>query len=65
MHLFAVREGRVLAGNEFVLDKGLDVPMPELVEGFLLRYYAEAPHVPREVLVSRRCPRTPRPSRSG
>ncbi|HEY3318290.1 MAG TPA: excinuclease ABC subunit UvrC [Coriobacteriia bacterium] len=52
VHLLAVREGRVLAGNEFVLDEGLEVEDADLVEGFLLRYYAEASHVPREVLVS-------------
>ncbi len=51
VHLFQVREGRVLAGNEFILDKGLDVPMAELVEGFLLQYYATATHIPREVVV--------------
>jgi excinuclease ABC subunit C len=51
MHVFLVREGRVLAGNEFVLDHGLDTPAEELVEGFLLAYYGEAAHVPREVLV--------------
>lgn len=51
VHVFLVREGRVLAGNDFVLDKGLDVPEAELVEGFLLRYYGEATYVPREVLV--------------
>jgi len=51
VHLFAVREGRVLFGNEFVLDKGLDVSLPELVEGFLLRYYADAAEIPREIVV--------------
>lgn len=51
VHVFVVREGRVLIGNEFVLDKGLDVPMSELVEGFLLRYYDEAGHVPREIVL--------------
>ncbi len=51
VHVFVVREGRVLIGNEFVLDKGLDVPLPELIEGFLLRYYDDASHVPREVLL--------------
>ncbi len=51
VHVFLVREGRVLAGNDFVLDKGLDVPESELVEGFLLRYYGDATYVPREVLV--------------
>ncbi len=51
VHLFAVREGRVLYGNEFVLDKGLDVSMDELVEGFLLRYYTDASEVPREIVL--------------
>lgn len=51
VHVFLVREGRVLIGNEFIMDKGLDVSEAELVEGFLLRYYGQASHVPREVLV--------------
>jgi len=51
VHVFVVREGRVLIGNEFVLDKGLDVPLPELVEGFLLRYYDEVSDVPPEIVV--------------
>jgi len=51
VHLFVVREGRVLYGNEFVLDKGLDVPVGELVGGFLLRYYADAGDVPKEIVV--------------
>ncbi len=51
-YLFQVREGRVLVGTEFVLDQGLDVSAADLVEGFLLRYYAQATHVPREVLVA-------------
>lgn len=51
VHLFAVREGRVLFGNEIVLDKGLDVPLPELIEGFLLRYYADTPEIPREIVL--------------
>jgi excinuclease ABC subunit C len=45
-----VREGRVLGASEFVLDQGLDVSDDELLQGFLLRYYGDASHVPREVL---------------
>ncbi|MDZ4180604.1 MAG: excinuclease ABC subunit UvrC [Coriobacteriia bacterium] len=52
VHVFVVREGRVLIGNEFVLDKGLDVPIGELVAGFLLRYYDETSHVPREIILA-------------
>ena len=51
VHVFVVREGRVLVGNEFVLDKGLQVPLTELVEGFLLRYYADGPEIPHELVV--------------
>jgi len=51
VHVFVVREGRVLYGNELVLDKGLDVPMPELVEGFLLRYYSDVSDLPRELVL--------------
>jgi excinuclease ABC subunit C len=51
-HLFMVREGRVLSGAEFILDQGLDVSDADLMEGFLLRYYAQAVHIPKEVLVS-------------
>jgi excinuclease ABC subunit C len=51
VHVFVVREGRVLYGNEFVLDKGLDVPMCELVEGFLLRYYGDVTDIPKELVL--------------
>jgi excinuclease ABC subunit C len=50
-HVVHVREGRVLDASEFVLDQGLDVSDAELLDGFLLRYYDAATHVPREVLV--------------
>lgn len=51
VHVLIVREGRVLYGNELVLDKGLDVAMHELVSGFLLRYYGEGASVPRELVL--------------
>ncbi len=51
VHVFVVREGRVLYGNEFVLDKGLDVSAEELVEGFLLRYYADVSDIPKEIVL--------------
>jgi excinuclease ABC subunit C len=50
-HVLLVREGRIVGANEFVLDKGLDVAEAELIEGFLLRYYGTASHVPREVVL--------------
>ncbi len=51
VHELVVREGRVIAANEFVLDKGNDVPLEELVEGFLLRHYGDTVVPPPEVIV--------------
>lgn len=51
-HVAQVREGRMLGAAEFVLDQGLDVSDAELLGQFLLRYYDEASHVPKEVLVA-------------
>jgi excinuclease ABC subunit C len=51
VHVFIVREGRVLVVNELVLDKGFDVSSAELIEGFLLRYYMDAAEVPKEVVL--------------
>ena len=51
VHVFMVREGRVLNSSEFVLDRGLDVPDVDLVHMFLLRYYDSTESVPREVIV--------------
>ncbi|HET6350729.1 MAG TPA: excinuclease ABC subunit UvrC [Coriobacteriia bacterium] len=50
-HVFVVREGRVLVANELVVDKGLEVTSDELMEGFLLRYYADAADIPKEVVL--------------
>ena len=49
-HVVHVREGRVMGSSEFILDQGLDVSDAEIIDGFILRYYDAATHVPREVL---------------
>lgn len=49
VHVFAVREGRTVRSCEFVLDKGNDVPIEELAEGFLKRYYDAGADIPDEV----------------
>lgn len=51
VYVLVVREGRVLYGNEFVLDKGLNVSLDELVSGFLTRYYSETPQTPQEIVI--------------
>ena len=51
-HVFVVREGRIIISNDFVLDKGANVPEHELVAQFLARYYDSTDEIPREVLVA-------------
>ena len=53
VHVFMVREGRVVNGNEFVLDRGRDAPDEDLLHTFLLRYYDATTSIPHEVIVER------------
>ena len=51
VHVFMIREGRIINGNEFVLDRGKDVPDEDLLHNFLLRYYDATTSIPHEVIV--------------
>ncbi len=51
VHVFIIREGRIMNSNEFVLNKGNDVPDDDLLRAFLLRYYDATTSIPREVIV--------------
>ncbi len=51
VQVLQVREGRVINSNEFILNRGLDVPDEDLLHNFLLRYYATTTSIPREVVV--------------
>lgn len=53
VHVLIVREGRVLNSNEFVLNKGLDVPDDDILHNFLLRYYDVTTSIPREVVCAK------------
>jgi len=52
VHVFVVREGVVNISNEFILDKGLDIPDDDLIETFLIRYYEQATDIPRQVILA-------------
>lgn len=52
VHVFAIREGSITISNEFVLNKGNDVPTQDLLHNFLLKYYDAASYIPREIIVS-------------
>lgn len=50
-HVLMIREGRIINSNEFVLNRGSDVPSEDLVHNFLLRYYDASTSIPHEVVV--------------
>lgn len=51
VHVFMVREGRIINSNEFVLNRGKDVPDEDLVHMFLLRYYDATTSIPHEIVL--------------
>ncbi len=51
VHVFQIREGRILNSNEFVLNKGSDVPDEDLLRNFLMRYYDATTSIPHEVIL--------------
>ena len=55
-HVFVVREGRIIVSNDFVLDKGTNVPEAELLAQFLARYYDSTDEIPHEVVLGQRLP---------
>lgn len=55
-HVFVVREGRVIISNDFILDKGMNVPQADLVGQFLSRYYDSTQELPHEVVIAETLP---------
>ncbi len=55
-HVFVVREGRIIVSNDFILDKGLNVPESDLVGQFLSKYYDSTAEIPREVVIAEHLP---------
>lgn len=50
-HVFVIREGRIIISNEFIMNKGFDVPDADLVHNFMLRYYDASTSIPHEVIL--------------
>lgn len=46
-----LREGRIMNTNEFIFNKGKDVPASELLRMFVLRYYGSTESIPHELIV--------------
>lgn len=46
-----VREGRIVNTNEFIFNKGSNVPSEELLRMFILRYYDSTESIPHELII--------------
>ena len=51
VNVLVIREGRIVNANEFILNRGTDVPDQHLLRNFLMRYYDTTTSIPREVIV--------------
>ena len=51
VHVLIVREGKIVNSNEFVLNKGLDIPFDDLAHNFLLKYYTMSDSVAHEIVI--------------
>lgn len=51
VHVLMVREGSIINSNEFILNRGKDVPDEDLLHVFLLRYYDATTSIPHEVIL--------------
>lgn len=49
--LLNVRGGKVINTNEFIFNKGKDVPFEDLSRMFLLRYYDQTESIPHEIIM--------------
>jgi excinuclease ABC subunit C len=59
VQLFAIRNGKMIGRDVYLLEATRDATDEEIVEGFLLQYYTQATSVPREVLVPVAVPDAP------
>ncbi|MCD8316445.1 MAG: excinuclease ABC subunit UvrC [Eggerthellaceae bacterium] len=51
VEVIMVREGRIINSNEFILNRGSDVPDQDIIRNFLLRYYDTTTSIPNEVIM--------------
>lgn len=49
--LLNVRNGKVINTNEFIFNKGKDVPFEDLSRMFILRYYDQTESIPHEIII--------------
>lgn len=51
IQMLYIRGGKLIGQRQYVLDNAADAPPAEAVQEFVKQYYADAPEVPREILL--------------
>jgi excinuclease ABC subunit C len=51
IQMLYIRGGKLIGQRQYVLDNSADAPPAEAVQEFVKQYYADAPEVPREILL--------------
>src|SRR3989338_4685411 len=51
INLFMIREGKLIQKENFIMENTKQVPVDEILQSFLERYYLEASSIPKEVLL--------------
>lgn len=51
IQMLYIRNGKLIGQHQYMLDGAADVPPGEAVQEFVKQYYANAPEVPREILL--------------
>lgn len=51
VQMLYIRSGKLIGQRQYMLDGAKDVPTQEAVQEFVKQYYADAPEVPREILL--------------
>jgi excinuclease ABC subunit C len=51
IQMLYIRAGKLIGQRQYILDGAADAPPAEAVQEFLKQYYADAPDVPREILL--------------
>jgi excinuclease ABC subunit C len=51
VNLFMIREGKLIQKENFILENTKQMPMSEILQSFLERYYLETSSIPKEILL--------------
>lgn len=51
VYILIIREGSIVNTNEFIMNKGINIPKSQFVHDFILKYYQLTTNIPKEIIV--------------